>query len=81
MPTPTWGKTIVVFLHGNPHPIGSSVDALDTLLAQWPIADGQKYLLALEVCGEVTRGEKAENQARSAFILAAVEAGLYFEVK
>jgi hypothetical protein len=37
--------------------------------------------LSAEACAKTERSEATQNDARSAFILAAVEAGIYFEVQ
>ena len=51
------------------------------LFSDWPRWEGAAYFSAFDACGRAERGESTEELARSAFILAAIEAGLYFEIK
>ncbi|MGY5801445.1 DUF982 domain-containing protein [Rhizobium hainanense] len=57
-----------------------SVDTADevwkTLLDDWPSEEGDCFLSALLICIDVQRGERAPEEARLAFIAAAVEAGV-----
>lgn len=81
MQTSPWGKTILIYLGGRLRPVNSAHDAIDVLFSDWPRWEGPAYFSAFDACGRAERGESTEELARSAFILAAIEAGLYFELQ
>jgi hypothetical protein len=54
----------------------NAYDALDFLDAEWLTRRGPAYERALRLCRNALRGPRATELARSAFILAADEAGM-----
>ncbi|MGO4441488.1 DUF982 domain-containing protein [Rhizobium sp. RAF56] len=76
-----WGKTVLIYRDGHIRHVNSARDAINMLFSDWPRWEGAAYFSAFDACGRAERGESTEELARSAFILAAIEAGLYFEIK
>jgi hypothetical protein len=72
--------TLTVQRHGEQHTISSAQDALAMLISKWPVSDGIAYIAALEACAGAEDGAVSLPQARAAFLLAAIEAGVYFEL-
>ncbi|MGV1760489.1 DUF982 domain-containing protein [Rhizobium sp. A22-96] len=56
--------------------VRSADDAWKTLLDDWPADEGNCFMSALLICMEVQLGERSPEEARIAFIDAAVEAGV-----
>ncbi len=56
--------------------VGNADDAWKTLLDDWPADEGNCFMSALLICMDVQRGERSPEEARLAFIAAAVEAGV-----
>lgn len=56
--------------------VGNADEAWKALLDDWPSDDGNRFISALLVCMDVQRGERRPEEARIAFIEAAVEAGV-----
>jgi len=55
----------------------STTDAVwKILLDDWPLEEGNCFLSALLICLDVQHGERPPEEARVAFIAAAVEAGV-----
>jgi hypothetical protein len=79
--SPTWGKTVQINHNGHVHLVRSAREALEVLFSDWPKSEGRAYFSALEACAKTEWGEATHYDARYAFILAIVEAGLYFEVQ
>jgi ribosomal 50S subunit-associated protein YjgA (DUF615 family) len=52
-------------------------EAAQLLLRDWPIADCEKRMAAMQACLQVIRGEKPPHVAREAFIAAAKDARIY----
>jgi hypothetical protein len=77
----TWGKTLLISRDGHLRPVTSAHEAIEVLFFDWPRWDGPAYFSTFDACGRAERGESTEKLARSAFILAAIEAGLYFEMQ
>ncbi|MDM9623292.1 hypothetical protein A6U87_05925 [Rhizobium sp. AC44/96] len=73
--------TVTLQRHGKLHTINSVGDALDMLISRWPVSDGVAYIGAMEACVGTEEGGVSSSQARAAFLLAAVEAGIYFEAR
>ncbi len=61
---------------GETRTVGSPAEAWKTLLDDWPSDEGDCFLSALLICIDVQNGERAPEEARVAFIAAAVEAGV-----
>ncbi|MDM9619250.1 DUF982 domain-containing protein [Rhizobium sp. S96] len=78
MPSSNW-VTVIVHRHGELHSIGSPQDALLILISDWPNFEGIAYISALEACAGTEGGGVSFPEARAAFLLAAVEAGVYFQ--
>jgi len=57
--------------------IGSAAEAARVLLEDWPIDGGDELLKAKAICLAVLSGEKKPAAARTAFLKAAKEAGLF----
>ena len=56
--------------------VGNADEAWKTLLDDWPLDEGSCFISALLICMDVQRGERSPEEARVAFIDAAVEAGV-----
>ena len=52
------------------------LDLIEILWRVWPVTDGTAFVSALVVCQEVLDGEKPAEEARKAFLGAALEAGV-----
>ncbi|MDM9645880.1 DUF982 domain-containing protein [Rhizobium sp. S163] len=55
-------------------------EALKMLFTAWPVAEGKAYFSALEVCDGVAIGKASPEDARLAFIAAADEAKVPYDV-
>lgn len=54
--------------------------ALDCLRERWPVSDGPSFQRALANCEAAVAGHGSAVAARTAFVVAAMEAGLPFEL-
>ncbi len=63
-----------------PRIIGNTRKALNCLKVYWPIAGGEAYDRAIEVCSDALDGTRGTESAREAFVEAAKEAGLRFRL-
>ncbi|WP_162944030.1 MULTISPECIES: DUF982 domain-containing protein [unclassified Rhizobium] len=72
----TWQRPVSIELHGigEFRTIKSSLEALDCLLAYWPVEEDQAYQDALIICRAAIEGISNPELARDAFIVAAYEA-------
>ncbi|NTJ64701.1 DUF982 domain-containing protein [Agrobacterium rhizogenes] len=61
---------------GETKSVGTADEVWKTLLDDWPLEEGDCFMSALLICIDVQRGERAPEEARVAFIAAAVEAGV-----
>lgn len=61
---------------GDIRTVGTADDVWKTLLDDWPSDEGDCFVSALITCIDVQNGECAPEEARLAFIAAAVEAGV-----
>ncbi|MBN8950076.1 MULTISPECIES: DUF982 domain-containing protein [unclassified Rhizobium] len=61
---------------GETKSVGTADEVWKTLLDDWPSEEGDCFLSALLICIDVQRGERTPEEARVAFIAAAVEAGV-----
>ncbi|KQZ19505.1 DUF982 domain-containing protein [Parvibaculum sp.] len=52
-------------------------DAADILLHDWPVAENKRRVRAMEACLAVIKGGKPPSTARTAFIAAAKDVGIY----
>jgi hypothetical protein len=50
------------------------------LLNAWPVAEGKAFMMALQVCADVERGQGQPLEARNSFVAAASEAGVPLEM-
>lgn len=57
--------------------IDSTQAASWAMIEDWPMEDGTALDRALTVCGSVGDGSRTDEDARKAFIEAAIEAGIY----
>lgn len=57
--------------------ITSTEEAARALLLKWPVDDGEAYYEAQRVCVAVLEGESSPEEARTAFLNAAAEAGVF----
>ena len=53
--------------------------AADILMNRWPVATGQRHMVARKACLAVLEGKKEASVARAAFINAAIEANILVE--
>lgn len=53
--------------------------AADILMNRWPVATGQRHMVARKACLAVLEGKKEASVARAAFINAAIEADILIE--
>jgi hypothetical protein len=61
--------------------IASASEAASVLADKWPITYGRSYQRALAMCAAVAEGQTTSEKARSAFIAAAMEAGVRTEIQ
>ncbi|NLS21098.1 DUF982 domain-containing protein [Rhizobium sp. P40RR-XXII] len=74
---PRFAPVYVVRNHtGEIRTVGTADEVWKTLLDDWPMEEGNCFLSALLICLDVQRGERPAEEARVAFIAAAVEAGV-----
>jgi hypothetical protein len=76
---PRFAKPVTVALgsDGNViHVVRRVAHALDILVNHWPVAHGEKAMVARRVCVSVLNGNAVSFMARSAFVEAAQEAGI-----
>jgi Protein of unknown function (DUF982) len=57
--------------------ITSTEEAARALLRRWPVDDGDEFWEAQRVCLAVMEGERPAEDARTAFLKAAAEAGVF----
>ncbi len=76
-----WSKPVVVMI-GEP-PVETSIDTTQAaswaMIEDWPTEDGEALDRALLIFAAVGSGKKTAEDARKAFVAAAVEAGLDFK--
>ena len=65
---------------GQVYTVATTADALNMLTTTWPVADGKAFVNALEVCEAVTTGTATPEDARTAFLEAADEAKVVYEL-
>lgn len=78
-----WEKIVILQLGGNPArslSIRSSKDAARVLLKAWPVNEGKCYRRAVLSCSAAMHGRVPQDLAQWAFIVAAMEAALSFEI-
>ncbi|MBP1850196.1 DUF982 domain-containing protein [Rhizobium halophytocola] len=77
MPT-LWPKPIVLALgeNGEDVTIDSTEAASWAMIEDWPMEDGEVLDKALLICADVVRGKRKDEEARKAFLEAAIEAGI-----
>lgn len=78
--TKTWSKPVILALgeDGADVTIDSTEAASWAMIEDWPTDDGEALDKALLVCAAVVerKGKKTDEDARKAFIAAAIEAGI-----
>ncbi|MBB3289937.1 MULTISPECIES: DUF982 domain-containing protein [Rhizobium] len=77
-----WNYPIMVICKrtGKVYAVTSTKEALDMLLNAWPVAEGKAFMMALQICADVERGQGQPLEARSSFVIAAAEAGVPLEI-
>ncbi|MBB3290909.1 MULTISPECIES: DUF982 domain-containing protein [Rhizobium] len=77
-----WQRPVNILLQcvGELRAINSSSEALDCLLADWPVEEDQAYQDALIICRASVEGNSNPEIARDAFIVAAYEAHIYMKL-
>lgn len=79
-----WEKAVVLRLNGatrQTFTIKDSKSAAHFLLSRWPHKTGTSYRRAILTCSAVLNGRLSQEAAQSAFVVAAMEAAIPFEVK
>lgn len=73
-----WSKPVLLALEepGQYVTISTTQAASWALIEDWPVEDGPALDRALLVCADVIKGKRTGEEARRAFIEAAVEAGI-----
>ena len=73
-----WPKPVLLALEepGNYVTIATTQAASWAMIEDWPTEDGPALDKALLVCADVIKGKRTNDDARDAFIAAAVEAGI-----
>ncbi|MDP9835819.1 hypothetical protein J2T09_000561 [Neorhizobium huautlense] len=73
-----WNKPVVVMI-GEP-PVETAIETTQAaswaMIEDWPIEDEPACDKALLIFAEVSKGKRADEDARQAFLAAAVEAGI-----
>lgn len=65
---------------GEVYTVATTRDALTLLTTAWPVAEGEAFLAALGACGAVVTGAATPEEARLAFLAAADEAKVAYEL-
>ena len=55
--------------------IGSLLDAARVLIEDWPLDDGEDYIIAVKACADAIAGKTSPEDLRQALLRAAREAG------
>jgi hypothetical protein len=63
-------------LPGTHRVVTSTDEASHYLLNRWPVEGGEKYIEARKICLDVLAGLRTPDDARTAFVAAAAEAGM-----
>ncbi|MFC5755261.1 MULTISPECIES: DUF982 domain-containing protein [unclassified Rhizobium] len=73
-----WSKPVLIALEepGKYMSIDTTQAASWAMIEDWPTEDGAALDQALLVCADVIKGKRTGEDARKAFIAAAIEAGL-----
>ncbi|UWU15921.1 DUF982 domain-containing protein [Rhizobium sullae] len=73
-----WSKPVLLALEepGQYMTISTTQAASWALIEDWPIEDGPALDRALLICADVIKGKRTNEEARKAFIDAAIEAGI-----
>ncbi len=76
-----WNCPIMVICKrtGRVYTVANTEEALDMLLNAWPVAEGRAFMMALQICADVERGQGQPPEARDSFLAAAMEAGVPIE--
>ena len=73
-----WKKPVTLALENQETfvTIGTTQAASWAMIEDWPTEDGVALDRALEICAAVLDGKKTDEDARKAFLAAAIEAGI-----
>ncbi|MDO6964140.1 DUF982 domain-containing protein [Rhizobium alvei] len=74
----TWTKPVILALEapGKFTTIHNATEASWAMIEDWPLEDGPALDRALLICAAVAEGKKSPEDARRAFVAAALEAGI-----
>lgn len=77
-----WNYPVMVICKrtGKIYTVASTKEALDILLNAWPVAEGKAFMIALQICADVERGQGQSQEARNSFLAAAAEASVPIEI-
>ena len=78
-----WEKIVRLYFHGpsmKALSVKSSKDAARLLLKDWPTTDGRSYRRAVLSCSAAVQGRAPQDLAQWAFIVAAMEAAMSYEI-
>ena len=77
-----WNNPIMVICKrtGKVYTVANTKEALNMLLNAWPVAEGRAFMMALQICADVERGQGQPLEARNSFVAAASEAGVPLEM-
>ena len=78
-----WDKTIILRFdekNSKALPIKDAKDAARVLLKSWPVMQGNSYRRAILNCSAALHGRAPQDAAQWAFIVAAMEAAIAFEI-
>ena len=75
-----YDRLIAIEIDGEWFPIESAAQSLEFLRKQWPERTGPSYLRAVSSCEAFLAGDGTMLGARAAFAVAAMEAGMQFEL-
>jgi hypothetical protein len=73
-----WNKPVILALEGPGQytTIVTATEASWAMIEDWPLEDGEALDRALEICAAVAAGKRTAEDARRAFVAAAIEAGI-----
>lgn len=73
--TPSWVTPLYIRIgYGSSEKVEGPADALHYLAVRWPAERGKRYNLARVICADAVERRASVEEAREAFIAAAIEA-------
>ncbi len=79
MPASQW-VALIVERNKVQHTVASADEALEMLIANWPLTSGRAFFSALEACAGTMAGAVTQGEAQSAFLAAALDARVVFRL-